>query len=117
MLSKKTVEKSLTSQLEERRREIGKLEKDLQFIRSLRSARDMEITVTIRSLWKDEGEKDVIYRAKGGLEETMKAAIAQFKAENNRSDVQGSYHVRVLLPNGSHVAVGEEHYKEFEDRR
>jgi hypothetical protein len=80
----------------------------------LESMDDLVFTVTIHSFW--ETEKSVAHKRRGSLETAMKEAIAIFKKKNTRSDVQGEYHVRVKMPNGSFVKLREKDFKQYEDQ-
>lgn len=79
----------------------------------LESMDDLIFTVTIHSFW--ETEKNVAHKRRGSLEAAMKEAIAIFKKKNARDDVQGEYHVRVEMPNGSFVKLHEKDFEQYKD--
>ena len=108
---------SLKTRLSDLRLRVQDTERDIAFVESLGSVDYLEIAVGIRSFWADKGETSIVRTGKGGLEAIMGEAIAEFKKVNERSDVQGSYHVVVVLPSGNMVAVDEKYYEKFKDRR
>lgn len=71
------------------------------------------IRVRIDSLWADRGEKSVTMEGGGTVKEVMKEAIEKFKKINERSDVQGAYDVRVILPHGTSLSLPEKLWRRY----
>lgn len=72
------------------------LDEAVDILQSRRDLKKAQYRVEIRSYWVSEGERN--YECCGvGLEETIAQAEKGFKDTNKRSDVQGEYHVRVVV--------------------
>lgn len=68
--------------------------------------------VHISSAWASEGEQSVEVDTFGTVKEAIRAAIAEFKKINRRSDVQGRYAVGIKLENGTYISVPEGYWRE-----
>lgn len=78
-------------------------------IRDGYDAQNISVHVIISSSWADYGEKDVTLKATD-LKSAIVLAQQEFKAVNNRSDVQGRYNV-TLFHKGKHYSIPESTYK------
>lgn len=63
----------------------------------LESDPELTFRVEIHSYWATYGEKMVYVQRKGDLDTIIQEATDSFKKTNNRSDVQGRYHVSVII--------------------
>jgi hypothetical protein len=101
---------------------IKELSEDIVRIRKmLRVLKKIDINhadyeVTIHSSWYHEGEKDTITRHHGTLKEAIEKAEEEFKKVNNRRDVQGDYHPRLVL-GGKHYFILEMFWKKYAQRK
>ncbi len=84
---------------------VVRLKATLKKLSKIKNIDDLRVRVRIVSLWEKEGEKSVTVTAKG-IRSAVQKAVAKFKRiNNNRSDVQGTFTVKIFLPPSKRMAV------------
>lgn len=79
----------------------------------VRNPRKLTYEVWLESLWKREGEQDLIYTATGELSKVILAAEDAFMKKNNRTDVQAIYTVSIILDDKHSILLEENVWKSF----
>ncbi len=86
---------------------VVRLKATLKKLSKIKNIDDLRVRVRVRivSLWEKEGEKSVTVTGKG-IRSAVQKAVAKFKRiNNNRSDVQGTFTVKIFLPPSKKMAV------------
>lgn len=84
---------------------LGEARRVLARARRLRQPKQLKVKVTIESLWRDQDEKDVTVVVSGSVEEAICQAKDEFMRINERSDIQGTYRVFVVLPGEPRIEI------------
>lgn len=89
------------------------LTKNLEDTKSLHTSGIESFQVTITSNWPNE---EAVTVSKTKVAPAMKEAKEQYRAANNRSNIDGKVEVWAILSNSSRYAVPERHWKEYWER-
>lgn len=86
------------------------LEKDRDYLYP-KVPRALAFRVDLYSHWANEGEQSVHIEQTKPLNQVLAHAAEKFKEVNNRSDVQGYWHLSVVLPSGRLVIIPNESWE------
>jgi hypothetical protein len=101
--------------LKDMKRKMTRAKRALKKLKSL-DVNQGEYIVRLDSMWKDEGEKSITRTHIGCLEEAIRRGEEQFKQENQRSDVQARYDVRISI-GGIKYSIPEKYWQKYTSKR
>ncbi len=114
MQLKSYLQKQISNSLAQLREQTAQIEEALQLLGRV-NLRNTNYIVSLRSSWANEGERPTITEHQGSLEEAIKKAEQEFKAVNNRSDVQAHWSVQMQL-GPIKCPVPEEYWKQYREK-